>query len=473
VNDFLEALHQVPLFAGLKQEQLGCLDFIKGGTEMRLGPGERIVNEGDAAAFYVVLEGDLHVLKRVGDSEVLLATHHAGAFFGEVPLLLGTEFFASGQSVGQSRVFRLEDAAFWQMLAACPTVTRTVLQTMAVRVQNMESVSQSREKLVSLGTMAAGLAHELNNPAAASRRSAKELRETAKLLPTHACRLTKQNLSCAQSDFLAAVQRDLAARAAVFVPLDPLARSDREDELSAWLEAHDVADGWQLAPALLEAGLDTAWMEELNAHIPAEALGAVLNWIVATLTVDTLVNQIDESTTRIAALVQAVKAYSYMHQAPRQEADVHEGLESTLTLLNHKLKGVEVTREYDRNLPRLCTYGSELNQVWTNLLDNAIDAVSSKNGEAHVWIRTARDNDHVLVEIADNGTGIAPEAQGRIFEPFFTTKGVGQGTGLGLVISHRIVTGRHGGDISVESQPGDTRFQVRLPLKPHRENGGN
>jgi signal transduction histidine kinase len=244
-------------------------------------------------------------------------------------------------------------------------------------------------------------------------------------------------------------------------PLDSVARSDREEALTRWLDEQNVPEGWKLASTFVNAGLDAAWLESLLSKLTPQSRTAALNWLDARLNLQSLLKLVDQSTGRIADLVKAIKSYTHMDQSPMQEVDVHEGIESTLTMLGYKLKNVKVVRTFDRSAPRITAYGGELNQVWTNLIDNAIDAVS---GSGKICVSTFVEDNQLVVEIMDNGRGIPPDIQGRIFEPFFTTKGVGSGTGLGLLISHRIVANRHGGEIEFESKPGETRFKVRLPL---------
>jgi signal transduction histidine kinase len=315
--------------------------------------------------------------------------------------------------------------------------------------------------MAALGKMSAGLAHELNNPGAAARRAASQLRENFQNLQTQALQLNL--LSKEQLKFINDIQHQATQHACHSPKLDPITCSDQEDEVTDWLEDHDISNSWKLAPTLVNAGLNTEKLDTLADNIPVDCLSHVLTWLEATLSSFALIHEIEQSTVRISDLVKAIKGYSYMDQAPLQEIDVHEGIENTLLILHHRLKkGVIVKREYDRTLPKICAYASELNQVWTNLIDNGIDAMS---GKGDLTIRTYRENNCLIVEIGDTGVGIPLAIQSRVFEPFFTTKGVGKGTGLGLEIAYRIIVNKHHGDIRFESQPGETRFRVHLPIQ--------
>jgi signal transduction histidine kinase len=332
-----------------------------------------------------------------------------------------------------------------------------------VREPSDESVSQQHGKLISLGTMAAGLAHELNNPAAAIGRSAAEARETFQEAAEKAVELGNLPLTQEQRSFVAGLPQEVALGSGAAAPLDSLEVSDVEDELALWMEDRGVEEGWEISPTLASAGLDTAWLERLAEKVPQEALGGVLGWLRATMAGDELLREIEGGSARISELVGAIKTYTHMDKAVSKKVDVHVGLNSTLIMLGHKLKkgDVEVVRDYEKDLPHVCGHAGELNQVWTNLIDNAIDAV---DGQGRITVRTASENGRVLVEVSDDGPGIPEDVRDRIFEPFYTTKEVGQGTGLGLDIAYRVVVEDHKGDIRVLSKPGHTRFQVRLPV---------
>jgi signal transduction histidine kinase len=455
----LQELQKIPLFSTLSGGQSSCLAL---GEIVQLEARKVLASEGEPLeSFYVLLEGEMRVSRNYENQAVLMGITKPGMFLGEISLLLDSPNLATVRTLKPCRLFRLNKDGFWQMLSGCPSVASQIFRTMATRVRNMEGYSQQREKLASLGTMAAGLAHELNNPATAARRASANLREVVDNLQSHACEL-HESLRPEQWQPLVDASQNAIARLAKAAPLDSVARSDREDALAGWLGQHGIADGWKLAPTFVSAGLDGGELAALAGKLSREALDNAFGWLEASLSLHSLLNEVEGSTTRIAELVKAVKAYSYMDQSPMQEVDVHEGIENTLTMLRHKLKNVSLTRKYDRAIPRIMAYGGELNQVWTNLLDNAVDAVK---GSGKICIATFLDDDQVVVEIADNGGGIPPDVQSHIFEPFYTTKGVGSGTGLGLVISSRIVANRHGGEIEFESVPGDTRFKVRLPIK--------
>jgi signal transduction histidine kinase len=310
--------------------------------------------------------------------------------------------------------------------------------------------------------MAAGLAHELNNPAAAARRAAADMTEVIEIVTGSLVRFVESGVERAEAEQIVALQQELLGRAAAATALDTLDASDAEDDLLARLEALEVDEPWRLAETLAGAGADQAWLDRM-AGLAGPATGAALRWVVATLTAGRLAAELEESTQRMSSLVGAVKSYAYMDRGGLVEIDLHEGIETTLLVLGHKLKHttIEVVRDYDRALPKLTVRGSELNQVWTNLLDNAIDALGESGT---ITVKTRADGGCAIVEVADDGPGVSPENRDRVFDPFFTTKDVGQGTGLGLATARRIVVDRHDGSLSVESSPGRTAFRVRLPF---------
>jgi signal transduction histidine kinase len=459
----LASVRAVPLFSELSDEQLNWI--IEHSTEICLAADTQLFKDGAPANnFYVLLDGTLEITKQVDGVASVLATHQAGAYSAEVPILSGSPYIADSKALVDSVVMAISAENFRQMLKVCPQVATIMLPNMGQRVEGLQKLTQQHEKMAALGKLSAGLAHELNNPAAAATRAATQMRQAFTNLLASTLELTSQvGLSGHELEHLITLRNDLAQKAATPVHLDPLDQSDREDELNTWLDDHEVQDGWELAPALVEAGVDTEWLDNLATQLDtATELSKPLNWLVGTLQFASLLNTVEQGTFRISELVKAVKTYSYMDQAPIQDIDVREGLESTLTILGHKLRSINVTREYATNLPRINGFGTELNQIWTNLLDNAADALKG-TPNARVWVRTRTEQNWVVVEIADNGPGVPPEIQTRVFEPFFTTKPVGEGTGLGLDTTYRTIS-KHKGDIKLISQPGDTRFIVRLPI---------
>ncbi|QIN82562.1 cyclic nucleotide-binding domain-containing protein [Rubrobacter tropicus] len=462
----LEELRRVPLFDGLSDEELGRV--LEQGVEKIVRAGEVNGREGEPVEhLYVILEGDLRITKKTADGgETVLNVYTPGSFFAEVPLLAGSPFMASGRALTDCRMFLIPNALFRRLLTKNGPFSQTILHTMAERVQLLQSVAGQREKLDSLGTLAAGLAHELNNPASATRRSAEGLRENFARLRSLGWRLAhaaaRGGLNPSALEALeAAVVRLSGPRTST--PLDALEVSEKEDELALWLEDSGLPDAWELAPTFVDAGLGTGDLDSVAESVPPAVRADALRYLGAVIGVSGLLDEVEGSAGRVSEIVRTMEGYSYMDRAPLQDVDVNQSLLDTLSVLGYKLGGIEVRRNLDPNLPPVVAYGGELNQVWTALLDNAIDAV--EGGKGRVGIRTTCEGDRVLVEISDDGPGIPEPIRGRIFEPFFTTKDVGAGTGLGLDVGYRIVVGRHGGDIHVVSEPGATRFEVRLPVK--------
>ncbi len=448
------------LFPRLSGEALEYL--AKQGTELQLNAGDLLFTEGDESYhFYVVLEGEVKITKQIDGQETVLAIHQPGEFTGEISMITGRRTMASARSVGTSRVLCIDADKFKTLVGYAP-LAEVVIPAMAARAQEAEAQMRQMEKLAALGKLSAGLAHELNNPAAAALSATRLLCDQIQTMQSNSL-AHDERFSSAQRETLMHLLGDINARVTVQPSADPLEQFDLEEQLATWLKQHGVSNVWRLAPLLTSAGLTQERLEMLDTDLNADILMPSLQFLEGILTTSGLVNEIEQSTRRISELVAAMKQYSYRDTTNRQEVDVHDGIESTLTILGHKLKkGVTVIREYDRSLPRICVYGSELNQVWSNIIDNAVDAM---HGKGHLWIRTSREADYLIVEIADDGPGIPAVVLNRIWEPFFTTKGVGEGTGLGLDITRRIVTRQHGGQIRVTSSPGDTtRFQVRLPI---------
>lgn len=447
-----------PLFPTLSAEEIACL--MPYGTCVVLEPGGILFAEGNTEnEFLVVLEGGLKVTRRAAGGEVVLVHHGPGQYSGALSLFSGERSIATGHAVGELTALRISLEGFQQIMAACPIIASAIIATMAQRRPEADALVQQREKMAALGKLSAGLAHELNNPASAARRAAARLREALETVQRSSFLLGGKQLSEADQDLLLGLQHSAAPPG-----LDSLALSEREDALSDWMDARDVPDGCSLSGPLAESGFTADALDTLAAQVTdPETLSESLTWLGSSLEAVELLRTVEQSADRISDLVTAIKAYSYMDQAPQQEVCVEDSLETTLTILQFKWKhGVTIVRDYAPHLPCITAYGSELNQVWTNLMDNALDAL---NGKGHLFVRTASEDDCVLVEIGDDGPGIPADIQTRIFEPFFTTKEVGKGTGLGLDTAYRIVVTRHGGDLRVVSEPGNTRFQIRLPIE--------
>jgi signal transduction histidine kinase len=424
-------------------------------------PGERLFTEGDPADhMFAMLSGALQLFTKVGGQALLFDTFRTGRISGVLPYSRITSFSGYGLFVEPSRVFRLGKPHFPEMLQRSPELGQRLVAIMSDRVRDSTRTEEQREKMMALGKLAAGLAHELNNPAAAVRRSASSLRERLETMPSLVEDLLRQGID---EDAIRSSRAVLArVRERPAVSLSTLERGAKEDELSDWLEVHGVPQAWDAAEALVEAGFGVADLDALAA-VGKEKVPPLLAWLAATIESDRLTQEIAAAAARISELVGSVKTYSHLDHAPdMQPTDVRQGIDSTLIMLGHELKAkaIRVVREDAKDLPLITAHPGELNQVWTNLIDNAVDALPA-GGELR--IETAREAAHVVVRVIDNGSGIPTDIQTRIFEPFFTTKGVGDGTGLGLDIVQRIVR-QHAGQIDVESQPGRTAFTVRLPL---------
>jgi signal transduction histidine kinase len=453
-------LREIPSLAGLPDEVFDWLT--ERGEELRFAAHEVCMREGDLAdRLVIVLEGELHGRIEGPERDGQVYVIQRGAISGKLPFSRMTHYGLTIRAAAPSRLFWLETKHFPELMRIFPALLQRLVEVMSDRVREVTRMDERHDKLMALGKLSAGLAHELNNPAAAARRAAQHLGERLQTLNRLCLTLSHQSLTAEQIAFLTEFQRAAAECLTAAPALDPLAESECEEEISDWLEARRVADGWRLAPTFVRAGLHREELDALAECMEGQALNDALQWLEATWSSQELVKEIEQSMTRISDLVRAIKEYSYMDRADLQEVDVHQGLENTLVILGHKLKrGITVIREYADDLPRISAYGGALNQIWTNLIVNAIDAM---NGQGNLWIRTSAKPDHILVEIGDDGPGIPPEIQGRIFEPFFTTKPQGEGTGLGLDTVYRIVQ-KHQGAISFQSKPGDTCFQVRLPL---------
>jgi signal transduction histidine kinase len=471
-----DELRMLFLFEKLTGEQLAWL--CSHGHVERIEPGQVYAEGEPARCLYVLLDGALVLSRRVGadDVEVVRTSErgvYAGAFFAYLGDRVPQVYNNSLRVTEPSRFFVLDASVFAGMMREWFPMAVHMLEGLFFGVQNTQQAVGQRERLLALGSLSAGLTHELNNPAAAAVRATSALRERVAGMRHKLGTIAAGSYDRTTLETLIQLQEravDLVSKAPA---LSPIEASDREDGIADWLDRHGVADGWNLAPAFVQAGLDTGWLEHVAATVDDATLDGALRWLNRTVETELLMNEIEDSTNRISTLVGATKQYSQLDRAPYQVVDVHELLDSTLMMLGGKIPpGITIVKDYDTVLPRIPAYPGELNQVWTNLIDNAVSAM---NGTGTLTVRTGLDRDQLFVEFADTGPGVPPEIRERIFEPFFTTKPVGAGTGLGLDISWRIIVNKHHGDLQVQSFPGDTRFRVRLPLtapEPDRQEPG-
>ena len=455
--DFLK---RVPLFASMPDHDLERLcEMVK---EIHLKPGDQLFAEGSPGDMaYIIEEGEIEILKASGGKNVLLAVRKSGEVIGEMSLLESAPRFASGKARTDSKLLAISHDQLDDLLNTSPSAARSLLFTITSRLRSTELMLRQSEKMAQLGTLTAGIAHELNNPAAAAQRGTSQLNiEMEHLLETQIA-LSKLSLSQESWDQLDKLTTTIRETASNHLDMDALERSDREFEVEDWLNTHNIPDAWEFSPTIVDLGFSDGKLDDLADGFQPDQLGKVIAWVGASFNSFSLLEEINQGSERISEIVKSLKSYVYLDQAPIQAVDIHEGLNNTLVMLRHKLKeGVELKREYADDIPPIQAYGSELNQVWTNIIDNAIDAM---NGKGEIRIATRMEGDRVIIDLEDNGPGIPEKIREEIFSPFFTTKAVGKGTGLGLNISYKIIE-KHAGEVKVFSKPGKTRFQVSLPI---------
>jgi signal transduction histidine kinase/predicted CoA-binding protein len=456
-----EFLCKIPLFANLSKDDLTQVcEMVE---EIKLSKGDLLFSQGSAGdTAYIVREGEVEILKHSQGRDVLLAVRKSGEVIGEMSLLHESPRSASVKARTDSTLVSISHDNLDQMINKSPSAARALLNTIVARLQSTEVMLRQSEKVAQLGTLTAGVAHELNNPAAAVQRGAEQLQEQLSSLQEAEKSISELNLESSQKDQLQILLSGIQDRARQPSDLDALTRSDLEMEVEEYLEKQGIENPWEFAPSLVNLGQSSVRLSDLTESFTADQLPMVLNWMTANFNVYSLLYEVEQGSKQISSIVKALKHYAYLDQAPVQLIDVHEGIDNTLVLLRTKLKGgITVKREYNPDLPRIQAYGTELNQVWTNIIDNASDALE---GKGIITIRTRRESQWVVVEIEDNGPGIPKDIQSKVFDPFFTTKEPGKGTGLGLDISYNIVVQRHRGDLRLTSRPGRTCFEVWLPI---------
>ena len=460
-----DELRELFLFEHLDDEQLRWV--CEHGDVVDVPAGHELSTEGaPAECFFVLLRGELTMTRLVGAEQVeIIRTDHRGSYCGAVQFYVGDQvdqtYGATVRTTTDATFLALRAREFAVVFRQWYPMAVHLLQGMFLGQRNTASVIGQRERLLALGKLSAGLTHELNNPAAAAGRAAHDLRERVAGMRHKLAMIADGTLDRTQLKQLVDAQEEFVAKARHAPDLTPLQTSDAEDEITDWLDDHDVIDGWQLAPIFVAAGLTADDLDGVAATCPDDCLNGAVRWLAYTVETEGLLGEIIDSTARISSLVNAAKQYSQMDRAPHQWLDLHEGLYATLTMLKPKLAGVQIVKELDRSLPPIPGYPAELNQVWTNLIENARDAM---DGSGTLTIRTRRDGACAVVEVEDTGSGIPEHVRNRIFEPFFTTKPVGPGTGLGRDVSYRVVVNRHHGDIRVDSEPGRTTFRITLPM---------
>jgi signal transduction histidine kinase len=457
----IDELRALALFEGLTDHQLA--ELVEGSAEVSVRPGVELFREGEHAdSWWVLLDGVIDLVRRIGPEETVVAKmdvpgRWAGGFRAWDDHGV---YLATGRGAATGRVLQVPAEVLRDRFKAWLPLGGYLIEGLYRTARSIEATARQRESVVALGTLAAGLAHEINNPAAATSRAVDALEDACQTLLASFSRLAAQQVSAERFSALDTLRREITADA---VALDALALADREETLASWLTRHDIADEWAVAPPLAAAGADLAWCDRAAVVLEGPALEPGLEWVASTLAVTTLLSEIKESTRRISALVAAIKSYSQMDRASMQRIDVTDGLENTLVMLGHKIPaGVTVVRDYGTDVPPIDAHAGDLNQVWTNLVDNALDAMA---GAGTLRLTTRVEQNDVVIEVGDTGPGMPPQVAARAFEAFYTTKDVGKGTGLGLDIAQRIVVERHGGTIVIDSRPGATVLRVRLPFK--------
>jgi signal transduction histidine kinase len=456
------------LFEKLTDDQLQWIS--EHGCTMRVPAGKYVLRQGDPAEkFFILLSGTIALSKNVSGDEVETArTEQRGVYMGATQAYLRDdgvtrEYQGSMRALDESEFYVLEAQDFGQMIREWFPMAIHLLEGLAMGMRNTAAAVSERQRLTALGSLTAGLMHELNNPAAAASRATGVLRQRVAGMRHKLGMLAHGKVDPARLDALVELQEEVIERAAKAPALTAMQAADLEDELGDWMDEHNITGGWDLAPVFAQAGLDTDCLNDIERKVgDAKLLDQAAHWLGYALETEQLMSDIEDATSRVSSLVTAAKQYSQMDRAAHQWIDVHSGLDSTLVMLTHKLgDGIKVVKDYDRDLPQIPAHPAELNQVWTNLIDNAVQAMK---GVGTLTVKTYQEKERLIVSIGDSGPGVPDDLKKRVFEPFFTTKPVGEGTGLGLDISYRIVVNRHGGDISLTSEPGDTRFLVRLPL---------